>query len=145
MLVETHVLNFLSDLYDAGVAIAIFAASVALLYASLIAGFAALKDLQLVEGRLRFVLAAMLAVGVLSAGSICPVYALGIIPPAGPVVTLIGVPVNAVVGFIASFAYRDYKRWEVVVFWVIAGLALDAIAMQLNGGVCETFDRLYLR
>ena len=144
MLLETHLLNFLSDLYDVKVAITIFAASIALLYTSLIMGFSALKDLQLVEGKFKLVLTTMLVVYILSVGSVCPVFALGSILPTRLVVTLIGVPVNAVAGFIASFVYRDCKRWEVVIFWIIAGLVLDAIAMQLNEGICETFDRLYL-
>ena len=143
MLLETYLINFLAGLYSSGVAIIIHATSIALFYTSLLTGFAALKDLQLVERKVKLVLATMLVVHVLSVGSICPVFVLKNILQTKLDVMLIGIPVNAVVGSIASFAYRDCKRWEVVFFWIIAGLVLDAIATQFNEGVCGIFVHLY--
>ncbi len=138
MLLETSLLTFLT-VYDAKIATVIFTASIASLYTSLLTGFAAIRNLQIVKERFWLVLTAMAAVGVPSVGAICllDLYA------TKHIVVSVGVMFNTVLGFIASFAYGNCKRWEIISFWIITGLILDAAAMQLNVRVC--FDLMHFK
>ncbi len=138
MLLEISLLTFLT-VYDAKMATVIFTASIASLYTSLLTGFAVIRNLQIVKERFWPVLTAMAALGILSVGAIC----LLDLYTTKHIVVSVGVMFNTLLGFIASFAYRNCKRWEIISFWIITGLILDAAAMQLNIRVC--FDLMHFK
>ena len=134
MLLEIYLSNFLSLIGGAG--IAVYAISMALLYISLITAFAAIRNVELHAKRLPAVLAATIIVHFAAmVATIYPLIALGQILSEKIAAILLGLPINATIGATASLAYRRCNYLKVVIFWVIAGLILDIVALQLHGEV----------
>ncbi|WP_202320673.1 hypothetical protein [Archaeoglobus neptunius] len=134
MLLEIYLSNFLNLIGGAGVVI--YAISIALLYTSFITAFAAIRNVELQTKRLPAVLAVTIFVHfAVMVATTYPLIALGRVLSEKVAATFLGIPVNAILGVAASLAYKKCNHLEVIIFWVIAGLILDVIALQLHGEV----------